>query len=398
MDKDLKKNIKIKLNGKEQEFAADITISDLLELKKIRPETCTVELNEKIIPRNDYPSTILHDGDVLEIVFFIGGGSSTVNKNLQKSGGAVAPNILSLIFNTPLVKINRIISDEKLDGEIFAKLESYSPGGSIKDRIALSMIEDAEKKGLIKPDTTIVEPTSGNTGIGIALVCAVKGYKCILTMPESMSLERIYILKNFGAQIVLTPAVEGMQGAVAKAKEIVSKNKNAILLEQFNNPANPEIHRRTTAQEIINAFPGGASDIDAFVAGVGTGGTITGVGGILKSKNPSIKVIAVEPASSPVLSGGKAGAHKIQGIGAGFIPSVLDKKIIDEIITVRDEDAYFWAKQIAMKEGIFCGISSGAALAASVNYLRKNGAEKKIVTIFPDTGERYFSVQQYFEI
>ncbi|MBU2567984.1 MAG: cysteine synthase A [Elusimicrobia bacterium] len=304
----------------------------------------------------------------------------------------IAGNVLELFFNTPVVRLNRI-PDE--GAEIYAKLEAFSPGGSVKDRVALSMIQEGEKAGMLKPGSIIVEPTSGNTGIGFAIVCAVKGYRCVLTMPESMSLERIYILKSLGAEVILTPATEGMAGAVKKAEEIVKKNKNAYMPQQFKNPANPDIHRETTALEIIECMGDG---FDAFVAGVGTGGTITGVGEVLKKKYPSIKIVAVEPESSAVLSGGPAGPHKIQGIGAGFIPDILNREIIDRIITVRDEDAYRTAQLLAKKEGIFCGISSGAACFASIKLAKELGRGKKIVVIFPDTGERYFSIQQYFEI
>lgn len=315
------------------------------------------------------------------------------NRTEKKSGKKIAENVLELIFNTPIVRLNRIIEPEM--ATIYAKLESYSPGGSVKDRIALSMIEEAEAQGKIKPgESVIVEPTSGNTGIGLALVCAVKGYKCIITMPESMSQERINILKIFGAEVVLTPANEGMRGAIKKAEEIVKDNKNAYMPQQFKNLANPEIHRKTTAQEILNCFEG--TEIDAFVSGVGTGGTITGVGEVLKKKYPGIKIIAVEPEKSAVLSGNPPGFHRIQGIGAGFIPEVLNKEIIDEIIRVSDEDAYRTAHLLAKEEGIFCGPSSGAACFASLKIAKKLGKGKKIVVILPDTGERYLSLHQYF--
>lgn len=380
--------MKILFNGKEEILEENITLSQFLKSKNVRPEVVTIELNDKIIERKDYDNIHLKDNDRLEMVFFMGGGS-----NKKKSGEEVADNVLDLIFNTPIVKLNKLTDSNS--ATIYAKLEMYSPGGSVKDRIALSMIEDAEKKGLIKKDSIIVEPTSGNTGIGIALICAVKGYKCILTMPESMSLERIYILKSFNAEVVLTPAIEGMAGAVKKAEEIVKKNKNAYMLQQFNNPSNPEIHRKTTALEISKAL---GDDIDAFVAGVGTGGTITGVGEVLKKKIPNIKIIAVEPESSAVLSGKDPGPHKIQGIGAGFIPKVLNRKIIDRIITVKDEDAYKTSQTLSKLEGIFCGISSGANCFASLQVAKELGKGKKVVTVFPDTGERYFSVQQYFEL
>lgn len=314
------------------------------------------------------------------------------NKKEKKVGAKIANNVLELFFNTPIVKLNKIV--EKDSACIYAKLEMFSPGGSIKDRIALAMIEDAEKKGILKPGDVIVEPTSGNTGIGLALVAAVKGYKCILTMPESMSLERIYILKSFGAEVVLTPAEEGMQGAVKKAESIVKKTKNAVMLQQFKNQANPKIHSETTALEILECFDDG---FDYFVAGVGTGGTITGCGEVFKKKLPNVKIVAVEPETSAVLSGKPAGPHKIQGIGAGFIPEILNTKIIDRIITVSDKDAYYTSQLLAKEEGIFCGISSGAACFAALKIAKEVGKGKKVVTIFPDTGERYFSVHSYFE-
>ncbi|MFN3551141.1 MAG: cysteine synthase A [Endomicrobiia bacterium] len=309
------------------------------------------------------------------------------NNKVKKSGIKPANNILELIFNTPIVKLNRIVESDMAD--VYAKLEFFSPGGSVKDRIALAMIEDAEKKGLIDSNTVIVEPTSGNTGIGLALVCAVKGYKCILVMPESMSLERRKILETFGAEIVLTPKEEGMQGAVKKAEEIVKNTKNVFMPQQFKNPTNPEIHRETTAQEILSSMNG---EIDVFVAGVGTGGTITGVGEILKRKNNNIRIVAVEPEKSAVLSGKTPGIHKIQGIGAGFVPEILNTKIIDEIITVSDEYAYQTSKKLAMLEGIFCGPSSGAACFAALKIAKELSKGKKVVTIFPDTAERYISM------
>ena len=292
-----------------------------------------------------------------------------------------------------MVKLNKIV--DKDIAEIYAKLEFFNPGGSVKDRIAFAMIEDAEKKGILKPGATIVEPTSGNIGIGLAMICAVKGYRCIITMPESMSLERVYILKSYGAEVVLTSAIEGMQGAIKKAEEIVKKTKNSFMPQQFENPANPEIHRRTTAKEILEATDG---ELDAFVAGVGTGGTITGVGEVIKKVNPKVKIVAVEPAGSAVLSGKKPGPHKIQGIGAGFIPKVLNREIIDEIITVEDDQAFQTAKLLAKQEGLFVGISSGAACFAALKVARNLGKGKRVVVIFPDTGERYFSMEQYFTI
>ena len=304
----------------------------------------------------------------------------------------ISASILESIGGTPLIRLNRVTVPDM--AEVLAKLESLNPGGSVKDRIALAMIEDAEKAGLIKDDSIVIEPTSGNTGIGLAMVCAVKGYKCVLTMPETMSLERIYILKAYGAEVVLTAGSRGMNGAIKKAEELVKKTPRSFMPHQFKHLANPEVHRRTTAREIL-AQAGGK--IDAFVAGVGTGGTITGVGEVLKAHNPKIKIIAVEPATSAVLSGKPHGSHKIQGIGAGFIPDILNRSIIDDIITVSDREAYDMAKVLTKKEGIFGGPSSGAALVASLKVAKDLGEGKRVVTVFPDTGERYFSISQYFE-
>jgi cysteine synthase A len=291
-----------------------------------------------------------------------------------------------------MVKLNRITTEDM--ATVYAKIEFFNPGGSVKDRICLSMIEDAERKGLIKKGTTIIEPTSGNTGIGLALICAIKGYKLILTMPETMSVERRYLLKTYGAEIVLTPGSEGMSGAVKKAEELVSTTADTFMPQQFNNPANPSIHRKTTAKEILKATGG---TIDAFVSGVGTGGTITGVGEVLKKKISGVKIIAVEPAASAVLSGGTPGPHKIQGIGAGFVPKVLNRKTIDEVITVADKDAYFTAKRLAKEEGLLVGISSGAATWAALKVAEQLGSGKKVVVILPDTGERYLSMASFFE-
>jgi cysteine synthase A len=300
-------------------------------------------------------------------------------------------NILELIGSTPLVKLNRVVEDTM--AAIYAKLEFFNPGGSIKDRICLNMIEDAEKKGLLKPGATIIEPTSGNTGIGLAMVAAVKGYNLILTMPESMSMERVFILESFGAEVLLTPGEEGMMGAVKKAEELTRQTPGSFIPHQFNNPANPEIHRETTALEILNSMDG---HLDALVAGVGTGGTITGVGEVLKAKIPQIQIIAVEPSDSPVLSGGDAGPHRIQGIGAGFIPQVLQENCIDRVITVTDEEAYGLSKKLAKEEGLFVGISSGAAVCAALTVARELGTGKTVVVILPDTGERYYTTHQHF--
>jgi cysteine synthase len=292
-----------------------------------------------------------------------------------------------------MVRLNRMSGPNH--AEILAKLEFLNPGGSVKDRIALSMIQDAEAKGILKPGATVIEPTSGNTGIGLAMVCAVKGYRCILTMPETMSLERIFILKSFGAENILTPSIQGISGSIKKAEDLLNKIPNSYMLQQFKNPANPRIHRETTAQEILKQTEG---RLDAFIAGVGTGGTITGVGEVLKDYDPKIRIVAVEPSASAVLSGKNPGYHKIQGIGAGFIPQILNREIIDEIITVSDHEAYETAKRISKEEGLFVGISSGAALFASLKVAKRLGKGSRVVTVFPDTGERYFSVTQYFEL
>ena len=304
----------------------------------------------------------------------------------------VADSVLELIGGTPLIRLKRVV--EPRMATVLAKLESCNPGGSVKDRICLAMIEDAEVRGLLKPGSTVVEPTSGNTGIGLAMICAVKSYKIILTMPETMSAERIQILKSYGAKVVLTPAKEGMVGAVKRAEAIAKDTPGAFVPQQFTNPANPEVHRKTTAQEILRATE---EDLDAFVAGVGTGGTITGVGEVLKKKLPRVKIIAVEPKGSPVLSGGAAGPHMIQGIGAGFVPQVLNRAVIDGIMTVTEEQAYEMSKRLAREEGIFVGISAGAACWAALKVAKELGSGKTVVVVFPDTGERYFSIQPFFE-
>lgn len=300
------------------------------------------------------------------------------------------PDVLSLIGNTPLIRINRLVGEN--DAEVWAKLEGFNPGGSVKDRIALAMIEFAEREGLLMSGGTIIEPTSGNTGIGLAMVAAVKGYNLLLTMPETMSLERRQLLQAFGANLVLTSGEKGMRGAVEKAQEIYLNNPEYFMPQQFENRANPEIHRRTTAIEILNSLE---HPPDALIAGVGTGGTITGVGEIFREKNQSILIVAVEPASSPVLSGGTPGKHKIAGIGAGFVPSVLNTKIYDEIIQVTDEDAALTARLLAKKEGVLVGISSGAAMWAAQIIAKRLGKGKKIVVIFPDRGERYLSTNLF---
>lgn len=304
----------------------------------------------------------------------------------------VINNITELIGNTPLIRLNRMTKPE--DAQILAKVEYFNPAGSVKDRIALAMIKEAERSGILKAGSAVIEPTSGNTGIGLAMVCAVKGYRCIITMPETMSLERVYILRAYGAEVILTSGRKGMKGAIEKAEELLKKIPNSFMPQQFKSLSNPQVHRETTAQEILAQANG---EFQAFVAGVGTGGTITGVGEVLKKHNPKIKIIAVEPETSAVLSGGQPKPHKIQGIGAGFIPDILNKSIIDEIITVSDHDAYETAQALTKKEGIFGGPSSGAALVAALKVAKRLGKGARVVTVFPDTGERYFSMTQYFE-
>ena len=298
-------------------------------------------------------------------------------------------NAAELVGNTPLLEVGNIEKDLGLEAKVLVKLEYFNPAGSAKDRIALSMIEDAEEKGVLKPGAVIIEPTSGNTGIGLASLAAIKGYRVILTMPETMSVERRNILKAYGAEIVLTDGTKGMNGAIAKAKELAAEYENSFIPEQFENPANPAIHRKTTGPEIWRDTDG---QVDIFVAGVGTGGTITGVGEYLKSQNPDVKVVAVEPATSPVLSQGKSGPHKIQGIGAGFVPKALNTEVYNEIIPVENEDAFATGKLIAKHEGILVGISSGAALYAAIELAKRpENKGKTIVALLPDSGDRYYS-------
>ncbi|MDY3268837.1 MAG: cysteine synthase A [Phocaeicola sp.] len=305
----------------------------------------------------------------------------------------IKKQLTELIGKTPMVELSRISQSHNSQARIIAKLESFNPGGSAKDRIALSMIEDAEKSGKLKPGSTIIEPTSGNTGVGLAWISSTKNYKLILTMPETMSKERQLLLKAYGAQIILTPGKEGMKGAIEKANQLNKKINNSIILQQFNNKANPEAHYNTTAEEIWTDTDG---QTDIFIACVGTGGTISGVGKKLKEKNSKIKIIAVEPDSSAVISGEKAGPHKIQGIGAGFIPNTLDTKIIDRVVRVKDEDAMSTGRELAIKEGILCGISSGAALHAAIKVSQEEeNANKNIVVLLPDTGERYLSTELF---
>jgi cysteine synthase A len=301
--------------------------------------------------------------------------------------GKMSEDVIGVVGNTPLVRLNRVTGG--FGAAVYAKLESQNPLGCVKERIGVSMIQAAEEQGLIGPGATIVEPTSGNTGIALAMVCAVRGYRLILTMPETMSMERRKLLKHLGAELVLTPGAGGMKGAISKAEEILQNTPGAYMPNQFTNPANPDIHRKTTAEEIWRDTDG---KVDIFVSGVGTGGTITGVAEVIKERKPSFRAVAVEPADSPVLSGGKPGPHKIQGIGAGFVPEVLNTAIIDEVITVSNEDAFETARQLGKEEGILCGISSGAAAWAALEVARRPENEgKQIVVVLPDTGERYLS-------
>lgn len=300
-------------------------------------------------------------------------------------------DMCALVGRTPLVRLNRIPGEGM--AEIYGKHEGWNPGGSVKDRICLAMIEEAEKSGSLKPGDIVVEPTSGNTGIGLALVCAVKGYKLMITMPESMSVERREILKCYGAEVILTPAEKGMKGAIERAEQILSEHSGAFMPQQFNNPANPDAHRKTTAIEIWNDTDG---KVDAFVAGVGTGGTITGTGEVLKQKNADIKLVTVEPETSAVLSGGDPGPHRIQGMGPGFFPKVLNTDIYDKVVKIKDEDAYEMMKRLATEEGILCGISTGANCIGALEIAKELGPGKRVVFIICDTGERYLSIKEKF--
>ncbi|MDP4182263.1 MAG: cysteine synthase A [Bacillota bacterium] len=308
----------------------------------------------------------------------------------------IAKNLTDLIGNTPLLELSNYNKQNNLEANVIAKLEFFNPASSVKDRIGYALIKDAEEKGFIKKDTVIIEPTSGNTGIALAFVSAAKGYRLILTMPDTMSIERRNLLKALGAELVLTPGVEGMGGAIKKAEELAAGMPNSFIPNQFKNPANPEIHRKTTAEEIWRDTDG---EVDIFVAGVGTGGTITGVGEVLKQRKPSVKIVAVEPFDSPVLSGGNKGPHKIQGIGAGFIPDVLNLKILDEIFKVKNDEAFDTARKLSKAEGLLLGISSGAALFAATELAKRpENKGKKIIALLPDTGERYLSTPLFQEV
>ena len=305
----------------------------------------------------------------------------------------IAKKLTDLIGNTPLLQLSNYSDNKHLQANVIVKIEAFNPAGCVKERIALAMIEDAEKRGILKPGAVIIEPTSGNTGIGLAMVAAIKGYKLILTMPETMSVERRTLLRALGAEIVLTPGVDGMKGAIAKANQLAAESEHAFIPQQFDNPSNPEIHRTTTGEEIWRDTDG---QVDIFVAGVGTGGTVSGVGQALKAHNPNVKIVAVEPSDSPVLSGGNPGAHKIQGIGAGFVPKNYFPSVVDEVIQVSNDNAILTARQLAQQEGLLVGISSGAAAYAATELaLRPENKGKNIVALLPDTGERYLSTLLY---
>ncbi len=318
--------------------------------------------------------------------------AATKESAVRSPGDCIADSVLDLVGNTPLVRLRRLADPGS--AEVLAKLESYNPAGSVKDRIALAMVEAAEEQGLLSPGGMIVEPTSGNTGIGLAMVAAVKGYRIVLVMPDDMTQERRFVLRSLGAKLVLTPASEGMSGALQAAQEFCRENEGCFMPQQFANPANPEVHRRTTAQEILKATGG---RLDAFVAGIGTGGTITGVAQALRKEAPGTMIVGVEPAGSPLLSQGKSGWHMIQGIGANFVPKVLDLSLIDRIAPVSDLDAFATARRLARQEGLFVGVSAGAAVFVALEVARKLGEGKRVVVVLPDTGERYSSLEPYFD-
>jgi len=379
--------MRITINGKPEEVEAGSTVASLLAKREVEPRMVSVELNDRILDREGFGDAKLSEGDKLELLFFMGGGAG------DAMGAELFDNVGRMVGGTPLVRLNRIVGPDH--AEILAKVEYFNPGGSVKDRICEGMLNAAEQSGALKPGGTIIEPTSGNTGIGLAMLAAVRGYRLILVMPESMSMERASLLSAYGSQLVLTPAWEGMRGAIREAQTLQEQNPDYFMPNQFENQANPEAHRRSTGPEILKATEG---RVDAFVASVGTGGTITGVGEVLKAHNPETQVIAVEPETSAVLSGEEAGPHKIQGIGAGFVPPVLNRDVIDRIIKANDDEAYRTAKQLARMEGLLVGISSGANVLAALQVAKELGPGKRVVTVLPDTGERYFSIEKYFNI
>ncbi|MDH4229615.1 MAG: cysteine synthase A [Nitrospirota bacterium] len=379
-------SIRITINGKPEEVPQGSSVADLLAAREIEPRMVSVEHNGQMLERDAFGAARLAAGDKLELLFFMGGGAGNTGDSIHADVGV-------LVGNTPLVRLNRMA--EKGSAEVLVKVEFFNPGGSVKDRICEGMLDAALASGKLKPGGTIIEPTSGNTGIGLAMLAAVRGFKLILVMPESMSMERASLLSAYGAQLVLTPAWEGMRGAIREANTIRDANPGYFMPNQFENPANPEAHRKSTAPEILAATEG---RVDAFVAAVGTGGTITGVGEVLKAHNAATQIIAVEPETSAVLSGNDPGPHKIQGIGAGFVPPVLNRAVIDRIIKVNDDEAYRTAKNLARMEGLLVGISSGANVWAAMQVARELGTGKRVVTVLPDTGERYFSIEKYFNI
>ena len=379
--------MRITINGKPEEVEAGSTVASLLAKREVEPRMVSVELNGRILDREGFGDAKLSEGDELELLFFMGGGAG------DAMGAELFDNVGRMVGGTPLVRLNRIVGPDH--AEILAKVEYFNPGGSVKDRICEGMLNAAEQSGALKPGGTIIEPTSGNTGIGLAMLAAVRGYRLILVMPESMSMERASLLSAYGSQLVLTPAWEGMRGAIREAQTLQEQNPDYFMPNQFENQANPEAHRRSTGPEILKATEG---RVDAFVASVGTGGTITGVGEVLKAHNPETQVIAVEPETSAVLSGEEAGPHKIQGIGAGFVPPVLNRDVIDRIIKANDDEAYRTAKQLARMEGLLVGISSGANVLAALKVAKELGPGRRVVTVLPDTGERYFSIEKYFNI
>jgi len=376
--------IQVVVNGEGRELGRVQTVQEFLALEGIKEELVSIQLNGEFVRKERFAEVRLNDGDELKVLYFMGGGA-------QERAVAVS-SVLDLVGATPLVKLNRIADPD--GAEVWVKVEAFNPGGSVKDRIALAMIEAAEASGQLKAGGRIVEPTSGNTGIGLAIVAAVKGYPLTLVMPESMSMERRQLLKAFGAELVLTPAEGGMGAAIEEAKEIVARGSGAFMPQQFENPANPDVHRQTTAKEILKQTGG---QVDVFVAGVGTGGTVTGVGQVLKEELGATQVVAVEPADSAVLSGGEAGPHKIQGIGAGFVPKVLATEIIDRVVTVKNEDAFIFSRRLALEEGLLSGISAGANVWAAVQIAAQLSPGQKVVTVLPDTGERYLSLAEHFD-